>query len=93
LDFSPLAQAARYAKALVLLEGTGTEKLKTLLDEEGVKYRGSFDSLDAAINAVLEQTSPGDSVVLSPGCTSFGMFHNEVDRGNKWKEGVRKLAP
>ena len=93
LDFNTLAQAAAYAKALVLLAGTGTEKLKTLLDGAGLKYRGPFDSLDAAINAVLEQAAPGDSVVLSPGCTSFGMFHNEVDRGNKWKEGVKKLTP
>ena len=93
LDFSLLAQAATNAKALILLAGTGTDKLKNLLDSGAVKYRGPFDSVDAAINAVLETAAPGDSVVLSPGCTSFGMFHNEVDRGNKWKEGVRKLAP
>jgi UDP-N-acetylmuramoylalanine--D-glutamate ligase len=86
LDFSPLAKAAGNAKALILLAGTGTKKLKNLLDDGGVKYRGPFDSLEPAINAVLEHTTPGD-------CTSFGMFHNEVDRGQKWKEGVKKLAP
>ncbi|MDR0496819.1 MAG: UDP-N-acetylmuramoyl-L-alanine--D-glutamate ligase [Treponema sp.] len=91
LDFSPLAAAAVNAKALILLAGTGSEKLKRLLDERRVKYRGPFDSLDAAINAALETAVPGDSVILSPGCTSFGMFLNEFDRGNKWKEGVRKL--
>jgi len=93
LDFTPLAQAAEKAKALVLLAGTGSEKLKTLLDSGGVKYRGPFDSLEAAINAAGEAAVSGDAVVLSPGCASFGMFLNEFDRGRKWKEGVKKLFP
>jgi len=92
LDFRPLAQAATKAKAIILLAGTGTEKVKTLFDKESVRYSGPFDSLDQAINTALEEATPGDTVVLSPGCTSFGMFLNEFDRGLKWKEEVRKIA-
>ena len=92
LDFTPLAKAASEAAYLVLLAGTGSEKLKNLLDAQKIKYQGPFDSLDKAINAVLERSVPGDNVVLSPGCTSFGMFLNEFDRGRKWKEGVRRLT-
>ena len=29
--------------------------------------------------------------VMSPGDTSFGMFANEFDRGNKYMEAVKKL--
>jgi len=90
LDFTPLARAAAGAGKIFLLAGTGTEKLKSLLDGGGIKYRGPFDSLDDIINAVMEAALPGDNVVFSPGCTSFGMFLNEFDRGIKWKEGVRK---
>jgi UDP-N-acetylmuramoylalanine--D-glutamate ligase len=93
LDFTVLAEAASGAKAVILLGGTGSEKIKALLDKAGVRYQGPFDSLDAATGAVLEEAKPGDIVVLSPGCTSFGMFLNEFDRGNKWKEAVRKAAP
>jgi len=93
LDFTPLAMAAEKAKALILLAGTGSEKLKTLLDSGGVKYMGPFDSMEAAISAAGEATVPGDAVVLSPGCASFGMFLNEFDRGKKWKEGVKRLFP
>jgi UDP-N-acetylmuramoylalanine--D-glutamate ligase len=32
------------------------------------------------------------SVVLSPGCASFGMFQNEFDRGRRFKEAVRRFA-
>ena len=93
LDFSPLARSAADAGAVILLAGTGSEKLKVLLDSAGIKYRGPFDSLDGAINALAEAISPGDSVVLSPGCTSFGMFVNEFDRGRKWKEGIKRTFP
>jgi UDP-N-acetylmuramoylalanine--D-glutamate ligase len=91
LDFTPLALAAEKTKAIILLAGTGSEKIRTLLDSGGVKYRGPFDSLDMAIVAAGEAAAPGDAVLLSPGCTSFGMFLNEFDRGKKWKEGVKKL--
>jgi UDP-N-acetylmuramoylalanine--D-glutamate ligase len=93
LDFSPLARAVANVKAIILLAGTGTDKLKILLNKDSIKYRGPFDSLDAAIKAALEEAASGDTVVLSPGCTSFGMFLNEFDRGLKWKEGVKKLTP
>lgn len=90
LDFSPLANAAPKAKALVLLAGSGTEKLRTLLDTSHVTYEGPFDSVEKALNAAKKHASGGDSIVLSPGCASFGMFLNEFDRGRKWKEAVIK---
>jgi UDP-N-acetylmuramoylalanine--D-glutamate ligase len=92
LDFRPLLPAAARAKGLVLLAGTGSGKLRPLLDAAGIPCRGPFDSLDAAIRAALELAGPGDSVVLSPGCASFGMFLNEFDRGRRWKEGVLRLT-
>ncbi|MDR2484291.1 MAG: UDP-N-acetylmuramoyl-L-alanine--D-glutamate ligase [Treponema sp.] len=92
LDFSPLANAAAKAKALILLAGTGSDKLKTLFDHRGLSYRGPFDTVEAAVIASLERADKGDAVVLSPGCASFGMFLNEFDRGRKWKEAVVRLA-
>jgi UDP-N-acetylmuramoylalanine--D-glutamate ligase len=92
LDFSPLVQAAGRAKAIVLLAGTGSEKLCALFHDAGIAYRGPFDDLDKAITAALETAAAGDRVALSPGCASFGMFLNEFDRGRKWKEAVRRLV-
>jgi UDP-N-acetylmuramoylalanine--D-glutamate ligase len=92
LDFAPLVRAAVRAKALVLLAGSGSDKLCPLLRHEGIPYRGPFDSVDAAVKAALEAASAGDTVVLSPGCASFGMFNNEFDRGRQWKEAVCRLA-
>jgi UDP-N-acetylmuramoylalanine--D-glutamate ligase len=92
LEFGPLVKAAAGAKTVILLAGTGSEKLKPLLERAGIPYCGPFDSADAAVKAAREAASPGDVVVFSPGCTSFGMFLNEFDRGRKWKEAVRGLA-
>jgi UDP-N-acetylmuramoylalanine--D-glutamate ligase len=92
LDYSPLVQAAARAKALVLLAGTGTEKLMPLLARGGLSWRGPFDTVDGAVQAVLEAAEPGDTAVLSPGCASFGMFLNEFDRGRRWKEAVLRFA-
>jgi UDP-N-acetylmuramoylalanine--D-glutamate ligase len=98
LDFGPLAAAIRQARSegrlkdLVVLAGTGSDKLKALLDKDGVPFRGPWDSVDAAVRSTLDAAAAGDTVVLSPGCASFGMFLNEFDRGYKWKEAVSRLA-
>ncbi|MDR1971689.1 MAG: UDP-N-acetylmuramoyl-L-alanine--D-glutamate ligase [Treponema sp.] len=93
LDLGPLAEAAGKAAELVLLAGAGSERLKILLRDRGIPFRGPFDTVDAAVRALLERARPGDLVLLSPGCASFGMFLNEFDRGTRWKEAVRRLAP
>jgi UDP-N-acetylmuramoylalanine--D-glutamate ligase len=90
LDYSPLAQVASKAKTLILLAGSGADKLRVLLDKAGLPYQGPFDSLDAAARASFAAAKAGDVVVLSPGSASFGMFKNEFDRGNQWKETVRR---
>ena len=92
LDFSPLARVSGKAKAIVLLAGTGSEKLRPLLERAGTAYLGPFDSADSAAAAALGVAAAGDRVVLSPGCASFGLFLNEFDRGRKWKDAVRRLA-
>ncbi|AEF85177.1 UDP-N-acetylmuramoyl-L-alanine--D-glutamate ligase [Treponema primitia ZAS-2] len=92
LDFSCLAKAAVKAKALVLLAGTGSEKLRSLLDQAGIPYRGPFGTVDEAVKSALEAAEAGDVVALSPGCASFGMFLNEFDRGRRWKEAALRLA-
>ncbi|MCL2720065.1 MAG: UDP-N-acetylmuramoyl-L-alanine--D-glutamate ligase [Treponema sp.] len=92
LDFTPLVKTAKNAKTLILLEGTGSDKLASMLDKEGISYNGPFDDLDKAVQFALSKAQSGDNVALSPGCASFGMFLNEFDRGRKWKEAVKTYA-
>jgi UDP-N-acetylmuramoylalanine--D-glutamate ligase len=92
LDFAPLAAVCDKARALILLAGSGTDKLIPLLTQNGVAYQGPFGNLDDAVNAAIAAAAPGLPVLFSPGCASFGMFTNEFDCGRQFKAAVTKYA-
>lgn len=91
LDFTPLAEKAHLAKHIFLLAGTGTDKFIPLLKEKKVSFDGPFGSLSDLLHAVQKIAVKGDRIVFSPGATSFGLFINEFDRGNKFKEETMKI--
>jgi UDP-N-acetylmuramoylalanine--D-glutamate ligase len=90
IDFSPLSEVAGKPEAIVLLAGTGTDKIIPVLEREGVEYEGPFDALEPAVEAALSRARAGVSILFSPGCTSFGMFKNEFDRGARFKRTIRE---
>lgn len=49
------------------------------------------DSMEEALELAREQASPGDAVLLSPACASWGMFKNYEVRGQVFKEIVRSF--
>jgi UDP-N-acetylmuramoylalanine--D-glutamate ligase len=49
-------------------------------------------NMEEIIRAARGAAVPGDVVILSPACASFGMFKNYTERGDQFKEEVRKLA-
>lgn len=75
---------------LYLLEGSGTERLRPLLDSDLVV--GEYGSLATAVQDAFGNAQSGEAVVLSPGFASFGMFRNEFDRGNLFNEIVQTLG-
>ena len=48
-------------------------------------------SMEEALAQAYAWAEPGDTVLLSPACASFDLFENFEDRGNQFKETVRKL--
>lgn len=102
LELTPLADCltgkanAKFpVKALYLLAGSATDKILPALNKAGVKYNGPFNSLNEMLSALKNNLSSADHkddiVVFSPGATSFGMFTNEFDRGNKYMAAVKEL--
>ena len=93
LDPSPLAEAAaRYEALVYLFDGTASPALEHCLRERGVAPRGPFTSMDEAVCAARGAASPGDVVLLSPGCASFGLFRDEFDRGDRFRACVAALS-
>ena len=96
LDFSRFGQViADKVKGLILLKGEATEKLieslKEYVPEREHKRFEILDSMSKAVEEAARVADKDDIVLLSPGAASFGLFENEFDRGNKFKEAVKIL--
>jgi UDP-N-acetylmuramoylalanine--D-glutamate ligase len=57
-----------------------------------VVVEGPYGDFEQAIAAARGLAEPGDVVLLSPGCASFGMFRNEFHRGEEFRRIVRALG-
>jgi len=73
-------------KGVVLLAGTGTDRIKSKLSK-GMIYHPLPDAVSAAMN----MTEPGDTLLFSPAFASFGMFKNEYDRGDQFAVLIKAL--
>jgi len=94
LDFKDFAKAvSEKVKKLILLKGEATEKIKAELKKIGAEklIDSEFDSMEKAVLRAKSLAGPGDVVLLSPGAASFGLFLNEFNRGEKFREAVEKL--
>jgi len=82
---------------VILLKGTGTDELLPAIQQATQKLgivepvRGVFDDFTTAMDTAVSLTHAGDVLLFSPGFTSFGIFLNEFDRGDKFVAYVRRL--
>lgn len=95
-DFAEFAAvAASVPKAIVLLGGDSLERLTRALLDAGLdpaRLHRAAESMDEAVHWARDLAAPGDVVLLSPACASFGMFRNEFHRGDMFREAVAGLA-
>ncbi|MFA6909247.1 MAG: UDP-N-acetylmuramoyl-L-alanine--D-glutamate ligase [Patescibacteria group bacterium] len=91
LPLEGLAQAiARRTDAVFLLPGTATKKLSLLLSRQGV-HAELVATMTSAVRRAARHAKAGDTVLLSPGVASFGLFLHEFDRGDAFKKIFRTL--
>lgn len=78
-------------KAFVLI-GQTREKIAACAKAHGVSNIILADTFEEAFAVCVKQAVPGDAVLLSPACASWGMFPNYEVRGNLFKEYVEKIG-
>ncbi len=86
------------------LEELVEEKVKGLIclgkDNSGLvdfftgktKQLAEVDKVKNALEVAREWAQPGDVVLLSPACSSFDLFDNYEDRGDKFRRAVKALS-
>lgn len=77
-------------KHLVLM-GQTAEKIAATAEKMGYKDYVFVSSMEEAVEFCYRNAVPGDAVLLSPCCASWGMFANYEERGRIFKELVRRL--
>lgn len=84
-------------REVILLSGSGTDELLPAIQQEAEHQsiknpvHGIFDDYRQALERASQLAQPGDILLFSPGFTSFGMFLNEFDRGDKFVAYVQAL--
>lgn len=93
LDLSEMARAiSDNVKAVALLGTTGPQLDELISKQNPGLNRFPAESLESAFEWAVRHSSPGDVVVLSPGCASLDWFRNFQDRGNQFAELARAWA-
>ncbi len=92
LDFTNMVKLVhKTVKGLVLINGTATDKILEILPKKHLYEVAMVSSMKEAVCAARGYARRGDTILLSPGATSFGIFKNEFDRGDKFVKIVKKL--
>lgn len=76
---------------LLVLIGQTREKIAECAQKHGFTDYVFADSFEEAMDLCVKHACPGDAVLLSPACASWGMFPNYEVRGQMFKEYVAGL--
>jgi UDP-N-acetylmuramoylalanine--D-glutamate ligase len=99
VDLAPFADCiVEHTKAVALL-GQTAAALQHLIADHASRLAATGGGAHPHVNAppsftdavhwAIDQSTPGDVILLSPGCASYGWFPNYVARGQAFTELVR----
>ena len=75
----------------LVLIGQTRDKIAECAKRHGFNDIMYAEDLQEAVQVCASYANPGDNVLLSPACASWGQFKNFEERGRKFKEFVRNL--
>jgi UDP-N-acetylmuramoylalanine--D-glutamate ligase len=89
-DFAPLATAFRGKVRATVLIGRDAGLIETAL--EGTCETARVEGMEEAVRAAARLAQPGDTVLLSPACSSLDMFRDYAHRGSVFATAVQALG-
>lgn len=89
-DYGVLADLVRAKVAHLILIGQASERIDQALGSLTHTVRAV--SLEEAVALARDLTPAGGAVLFSPGCSSFDMFKNYEERGDRFARAVLDLA-
>lgn len=90
VDLSPLRSAADHLAAVIVI-GEAAPQIEAAFD--GLVRVRRAGSMPEAVSAAFEEARPGGEVILAPACASQDMFRDYRERGDRFAEAARALAP
>lgn len=89
LNYEPLRNMVKRKVKTLILVGEAKERINRDLGDFSETFLiGTFEE---AVLIAYQKSRIGDMVLLSPGCSSFDMFDSYEERGDYFKELVRKF--
>ncbi|MGB9435303.1 MAG: UDP-N-acetylmuramoyl-L-alanine--D-glutamate ligase [Candidatus Acidiferrum sp.] len=89
-DYTALQKPLREKAILALLIGAASDKIeKQIMGSVAIERAGT---LEHAVQVASQAAKAGDVVLLAPACASFDQFQNYEQRGQVFKELVRRLG-
>jgi len=89
-DYSVLEDLVSTKVKTIVCLGKDNKKIINAFSGKGPEIIDTH-SMEEAVAQSYRVSKPGDTVLLSPACASFDLFRNYEDRGDQFKETVRKL--
>ncbi|MCQ2332261.1 MAG: UDP-N-acetylmuramoyl-L-alanine--D-glutamate ligase [Paludibacteraceae bacterium] len=90
-DYSEILELVKEKVHTLVFMGVDNRKLNEFFGTRCNCKIVDTDNLQDAIDACYREAKDGDTVLLSPCCASFDLFKNYENRGDLFKEAVRKL--
>lgn len=79
-------------RRVIIIGQTGPKIIELLVSRGYEKISLGGNTMGEIVAAAQHEAQPGDVVLLSTACASFGLFQNYKDRGNQFKEAVNSLS-
>jgi len=88
-EYAPLAELVRRRVRRLILLGEAKERIKDALGH--LTDTILVESLEEAVREAHRLARPGEIVLFSPACSSFDMFRNYEERGERFASLARSL--